>query len=204
MSRLFPFRSVDDDREVDPLLVEIDQEDAELLFDALASETARSIVAALYEDPRTASELADEVDATLQTVSYHLRKFEEADLIEEVGTARTETGNTATVYGPTSDPLVLTAGRKDRRTKLREYVREIIGAVGILVGASFVVDRMLGATAGPVDGGVDDGGAGGGPTPTPPGPVDGLEIPPGTVFLAGGLLVLALVVGWVWARNERA
>ncbi len=58
----------------------------ETIVDALASDTARNLLAEIYEDPAVPSELAERLDMTLQRVSYHLDKLEEAGMIRVAGT----------------------------------------------------------------------------------------------------------------------
>jgi hypothetical protein len=58
MTRMFPFQS-QTDGVAEPQLIELDDTAADMIFEALSSETTRSMLASLYEDPRTASELAD-------------------------------------------------------------------------------------------------------------------------------------------------
>ncbi|MFB6361226.1 MAG: ArsR/SmtB family transcription factor [Halobacteriales archaeon] len=88
---------------------------AESVFEALGSETARSILAALEDDPATASDLADRVETSLQNVQYHLGNLEAADLVAEVGTWYSSRGTEMTVYAPTFDRLefTLTDGADD-------------------------------------------------------------------------------------------
>ncbi len=52
----------------------------------LSSEAAQEILGAVRNEPRTASDIADAVDRSLQSVSYHLDRLCEADLIEPAET----------------------------------------------------------------------------------------------------------------------
>jgi len=90
-------------------------EDAGAVIDALASGTARSILATLYEQPRPASEIATAVDTSTQNVNYHLRKLSEADLVEVVDTWYSSKGAEMDVYAPTADPLCVFVGNPDDR-----------------------------------------------------------------------------------------
>jgi predicted transcriptional regulator len=90
-------------------------EDAGAVIDALASGTARSILATLYEQPRPASEIATAVDTSTQNVNYHLRKLNEADLVEVVDTWYSSKGAEMDVYAPTADPLCVFVGDPDDR-----------------------------------------------------------------------------------------
>mgnify|MGYP000400992427 FL=1 len=90
-------------------------EDAGAVIDALASRTARSILATLYEEPRPASEIASAVDTSTQNVNYHLRKLREADLVEVVDTWYSSKGAEMDVYAPSADPLCVFVGDPDDR-----------------------------------------------------------------------------------------
>lgn len=110
MSTLLPTRPEleDDDRE--PALVGLADDEAECVFEALASRTARRIIARLYDGPATASEIAESVDTSLQNATYHLSRLREADLVAVAGTWYSSRGVEMTVYTPTSEPLLLVAG----------------------------------------------------------------------------------------------
>ena len=88
-------------------VLEMTDGDADEVLDALSSETSRATFQALFEEPRTPSEIADRVDTSVQNVHYHVSKLEDAALIEPVETVYSEKGNEMTVYGPASDPLVI-------------------------------------------------------------------------------------------------
>jgi len=95
---------------------------AEAVVEALRSETARNVLAALYEEPTVASTLADRVGTSAQNVHYHLANLRDADLVEVVGTWYSSKGVEMDVYAPAGDPLVLAAGREDRLRELRATV----------------------------------------------------------------------------------
>jgi DNA-binding transcriptional ArsR family regulator len=107
MPTLLPDPSVDDH---DPPAECVHLSDADALFDALTASTARDILAALYDEPTTASALADTLNTSVQNVSHHLLKLEAADLVTAVDTWYSEHGREMDVYAPTSQPLVLYAG----------------------------------------------------------------------------------------------
>jgi predicted transcriptional regulator len=90
-------------------------EEAGAVIDALASGTARSILATLYQEPRPPSEIATAVDTSTQNVNYHLRKLREADLVEVVDTWYSSKGAEMDVYAPTADPLCVFVGDADDR-----------------------------------------------------------------------------------------
>jgi len=73
----------------------------------LSSEAAQEILGALRDEPKTASDIADAVDRSLQSVSYHLNRLCEADLIEPVETWYSEKGTEMTVYALATERLVV-------------------------------------------------------------------------------------------------
>jgi DNA-binding transcriptional ArsR family regulator len=69
MSTIFPLREkvrLDDGRE--PRLVDLDDEVADDVFQALSSGTTRRIFATLQETPQTASDLAEVTSTSVQNV----------------------------------------------------------------------------------------------------------------------------------------
>lgn len=87
--------------------------DAGAVIDALASRTARSILNALYEEPRPASELASTVETSTQNVNYHLENLREANLVEVADTWYSSKGAEMDVYAPTAEPLCVFVGEPD-------------------------------------------------------------------------------------------
>ena len=169
-------------------LLWIDDDEAETLIGSLSSETARSVLTALHEEPRTASELADHVDTSLQNVRHHINNLTEADLVEAKETRYSVKGREMKVYGPVDDSLVVCVGDKDERGSLLDSLRQFVGAAAALVVGSLLVHFTYG-TAGVT-----------GPSgPRVPDSVGGTGellsvLSPGMAFLAGGLVVLAVIV----------
>ena len=81
--------------------------EADQLFEALSSRTAREVLATLYEDPATKSQGATRVDCASQNVSYHLENLERADLVTPVDTWYSQKGREMDDYAPTAGPLIL-------------------------------------------------------------------------------------------------
>jgi len=153
MGSLFPIRdsvSVDEDRE--PRLVDLDEETADEVFEALAAGTTREIFLALHEQPQAASDLAEATGTSVQNVQYHLEKLTDAELVEVVDTWYSERGSEMKVYAPTDESLVLYAGR-DKQSSLRAALRRLVGAFGALVPASLAVGWL--ATPADTHGGGD-------------------------------------------------
>jgi len=124
-------------------VVDVDDDKADEVFGSLSSDTARKIFCRLYDDPATASDLADAADTTLQNTRYHLERLESAGLIEPVDTWYSERGNEMTVYAPTGDPLVVTAGSEGSMSLLRNILNRLIGSITLLALASVVIDRLV-------------------------------------------------------------
>jgi len=138
-------------------------EDVAPLLDALSSETARSVLNAVYEEPGTPSEIADRLDMSIQKVSYHIDKLEEQELIAVAGTRYSEKGQEMTVYEPPEDPMVLFVGTEERKESLLTIVKRLLPVVGSLGIGSLLVDQLYG-TGGPLPsfGVTGSGGADGG------------------------------------------
>ncbi|WP_136689311.1 ArsR/SmtB family transcription factor [Halorhabdus amylolytica] len=143
MSRLLPGRpdSAPDDRE--PAVLALDDDRADGVFDALGSETARTILQSLHAEPRPASELTDEVGTTLQNVQYHLTKLRAADLVAVVDTWYGENGAEMDVYAPTDEALVLFAG-ENPASSLRGLMEKLLGVVAVLAIGAFAIAVAVG------------------------------------------------------------
>lgn len=100
MSSPLPLRPSIDHTPGTRSVVDLTADDAEAVFEALGSDTARAILAALRDDPGTASDIADRVDTSLQNVQYHLGHLRAADLVADVGTWYSSKGKEMTVYAP--------------------------------------------------------------------------------------------------------
>ncbi|MCY4730401.1 helix-turn-helix domain-containing protein [Natronomonas gomsonensis] len=111
----------------EPKVLDIDGEGADAAFDALGSETAREVLATIYDEPRTPTEVRESVGTSLQNVHYHLDRLEEAGLIEPAGMGYSEKGNEMTVYGPASEAVVLFAGRDNDSSRLRDTLQRLFG-----------------------------------------------------------------------------
>jgi DNA-binding transcriptional ArsR family regulator len=142
MSSIFPIREkVSLDREPEPRLVDLDEETADEVFEALASTTTRKIFLELHNQPQTASDLADVTDTSVQNVQYHLEKLTEADLVDVVDTWYSERGSEMKVYAPTDDSLVLFAGR-DKQSAFRRLVNRFAGVLAFLLPPSILAGYL--------------------------------------------------------------
>jgi DNA-binding transcriptional ArsR family regulator len=181
-------------------VVGADSEVADDLIAALSSGTAREVLAALHEEPAAPSELADRLDASLQTVHYHVENLADADVIEVVDTATSEKGREMDVYGPAGGPVVVFAG-DGGVDDLRRALSRLASAFGVLALASLLVQEVIGD-------GIDR--LFGAEEPTPgqmetlsqsAGEVGGLE--PGVAFFAGGAAVLLAGFAVRYWRHRR-
>lgn len=184
-----------------PRVCRLDSETANDVIDAIASDTARAVLAALHEDPRPVSELADELDMSIPSIGYHLEKLEEAGLIREVDTWYSEKGNEMAVYGPTDDPLVF-VGDDERTDLVRSAVTRAGAAlVGIALVSALVQWLATDVIPARVAPGVRKAASAG--------TAEGLSVtpvPPGLLFFSGGcfVLALALTVWYLRARTRRS
>jgi DNA-binding transcriptional ArsR family regulator len=150
MSSLLPLKPTvtRDERDVDPRLVAFDDAEAEDILSAVSSTTARRILELVYDEPRPASELADELDTSVQNVSYHLERLENAGLLEVAEVWYSEQGREMDVYAPDNSALVLYAGAEEQRTSLSDALHRVLGAVGVVGIASALVHTYAGSQFG--------------------------------------------------------
>ncbi|RQG92206.1 ArsR/SmtB family transcription factor [Natrarchaeobius chitinivorans] len=147
MARLFPFRSETTARDGQPRIVDLEGEDADAVFSALSSTTARRIYAQLDEDPGTPSDVADAIDSSIQNVRYHLENLEEAGLIEVIDTWYSSRGNEMSVYATTDGPLIVTSD-ESTASQLKTAISRLIGGIGALAGGSLLVQYGVSRWAG--------------------------------------------------------
>ncbi|WP_436903375.1 ArsR/SmtB family transcription factor [Halovenus halobia] len=139
MSSIFPLReTVTRDDQGGPRLVDLSEETADEVFEALAASTTREIFLALHDDPQTASDLADRTDTSVQNVQYHLNKLKDVDLVESVDIWYSERGSEMDVYAPTDESLVMFAG-EDKERSLKSILSRFVGAAGLLAPTSLLV-----------------------------------------------------------------
>lgn len=126
-----------------PRVIGVDSEDADDVLAALSSSTARELLSELHREPASPSALADTVGTSVQNVQYHLQKLEQAGAIEVVDTAYSAKGREMDVYAPADQPLVIFAGDQQKGSTIRTALSRLLGAVGILGIASFLVQAVF-------------------------------------------------------------
>jgi DNA-binding transcriptional ArsR family regulator len=104
---LLPHRPPVDEPAGETRVVGLDTDAAADLCRSLASETATDILATLSAEPTTASQVADEVDTSLQNAHYHLERLQEAGLVEVVDTWYSTRGAEMDVYAAVYDEFVI-------------------------------------------------------------------------------------------------
>lgn len=188
--------AVDERRDEPPQVLAVDDPVADDVLASLSADTARSILSALYDQPRTASEVADEVDTSLQNASYHLDNLRESGLVEVADTWYSEKGTEMKVYAPADGAVVLVAGERDDGPSLVDAIRRLVGAVGVLGVLSLVADWIVReVTRAPERDQEVTGLATGEPAATTP-------IPAGELFFLGGLAMLLVAGAWWWYRSR--
>ena len=185
----------------EPRVLDIDGDRAADAFDALSSETARRVLSATYDEPRTPSEIQDEVGTSLQNVHYHLENLEAAGLIEPAGTGYSEKGNEMTIYAPASEAVVLFAGDETDGSRLRDQLKALFGLV-LTLGLATVV------FAASTDNLPSLAGAGGESASGDDAAVRSMDaatetataFDPVVAFFLGGLVIVLLLVAWYVLR----
>jgi DNA-binding transcriptional ArsR family regulator len=146
MSSIFPIREKVSLGQREPRLVDLDEETADEVFEALSSRTTREIFLALHTQPQTASDLAEVTDTSVQNVQYHLEKLTDAELVEVVDTWYSERGSEMNVYAPEDESLVLFAGR-DKHSTFRKLLNRFVGLFALLVPPSALVGYLANRTS---------------------------------------------------------
>ncbi len=93
----------------------------EEILNTIGDEHARTVLAAISRNPRSAKELAEECDLSLPTIYRRLELLQEHDLITE-RTAVAEDGNHYNIYECNFDSTVITL--EDEEYKVRIYRKE--------------------------------------------------------------------------------
>ncbi|WP_255148903.1 ArsR/SmtB family transcription factor [Halorarius halobius] len=98
-----------------------DERPIEEVLNTIGDESARTVLAAISREPRSAKELAEECDMSLPTIYRRLELLQEHDLVSEQ-TAVAEDGNHYNVYKCNFDSTVITL--EDDEYKVRIYRKE--------------------------------------------------------------------------------
>lgn len=93
----------------------------EEILNTIGDEHARTVLAAISRDPRSAKELSEECDLSLPTIYRRLELLQEHDLITE-RTAVADDGNHYNIYECNFDSTVITL--EDQEYKVQIYRKE--------------------------------------------------------------------------------
>lgn len=124
-------------------IVDMNEEHAVPLFEALSNETTLAIYNSIQHEPKTATELKGITETTLQNTHYHLKKLEEAELIEPVGTWLSDRGKEMNVYGPTHSPLILSFASKQDTPRIRSRIKSALGLLGVISFFSLMLEYAV-------------------------------------------------------------
>lgn len=185
LSRRQSAKSIQQQRDAEPTVLAIDDESADEIFNALSSATTRSILTSLYMKPKTASEIGDEVDTSLQNVNYHLTKLKENELIEVADTWYSDQGKEMKVYTPSDEALVLFAGEDLTQSTVLSSIKNLIGVVAAFSIVSVLVDqlfRQFASSSSPISAGAGQSS----------GEVTTYMLPPGAIFFLGTLFAVVV------------
>lgn len=146
MSQILPRKSEKEIEVSDPQIIDLGSDEAEIVLDSLSSKTTREVFMSVYDDPSTKSEIAEEVDNSIQNTKYHIDKLEEADLIESKRTDYSEKGNEMDVYGPTHEAVILLASDEETRSKIRDSMKPLVLTIGFGAVVSSILARFVSLT----------------------------------------------------------
>ena len=196
MKRLLPQRTPIQQEPSNKLnALRINEEAAEWVFSALASEMSREILSELYTTPQSASNLSDNVGTSIQNAKYHLDKLKDADLIEIVDTWYSDSGNEMNVYAPTNGSLVLFATEMKNESNLRKTLSRYLGAIAVLGIGSKLLDHLVRPNTSQSNLVATD------PSLNLETTSQIVSLSPGELFFSLGLIVLA--VTFVWRHHTR-
>lgn len=148
MSGLLPTKSsATIERSEDPTLLCLEDERTDEVLSTLSSERSRAVFRMLTEEPLTATEVARELDASVQGVTYHLDNLEETGLIDVLDTCYSEKGREMAVYGAAEEPYLVFLGSADDRPGLTAAFKRFataLGPVGIGFSIAGALSRLVG------------------------------------------------------------
>jgi len=181
--------------DTEPTVVDVGDEDADAVLDALASDTARDVFRALHDEPAPPSELARRLDTSVQNTQYHVGNLEDAGIVEVIGSRYSEKGNEMSVYAPAADPIVLLGDASPaEHTALQDALVDWATGIATLALVSVAVqlafDRLVGTTG---SGFFEPSALGAADLPGGEA-FASVVASPGVLFFVGGLVVLTLAV----------
>ncbi len=132
-------------------VIDIHDERAKELAQILSNEKALSILKLIEErPPRSISEISQELEIPISTVSYHIDRMLKVGLVEVAGRKYGKRLQEVKLYRASSKPiLILPGGKKKHRTweKLR-VINLAVSAVASTGGVYFAVKLLTGRNGG--------------------------------------------------------
>lgn len=192
---VFPLRSPVEDDAGEPRILDIQTDDADAVFGALSSETARRVYGLVADEPRTASDIADELDSSIQNIRYHLDNLKEAGLVEVVDVWYSSRGSEMDVYGTVDGPLVVMAGDDETGVEVRDALKTVVGGSAAFGLVGLLINYLTRPTP---EQGTQVGAMGQEAASTG---LDWIVALPGLLFALGGVIVLLGLTGYLIANS---
>ncbi len=133
----------------EPLVLDLESDDAGEILGALSSETARHIMLALHNQPATLSEVAETVDTSRQNAQYHLKKLEAVDAVQVIDTLYSEKGREMKVYAPSGEPMIIVSAEDGTGNRLRDTISDLLAPILAIALVSVILQVV--ASAGDTD-----------------------------------------------------
>jgi DNA-binding transcriptional ArsR family regulator len=136
------------DRSDEAELLCIDDERTTEILATLSSDTSRAVFRHVNREPQTATDLARELDTSVQGVTYHLDNLREAGLIDILDTCFSEKGREMDVYGPAEQPYIVFLGMSTDEPGLTAAFKRFahsIGPIGIIFAISGALSKLFGS-----------------------------------------------------------
>lgn len=201
------------------IILQPDDERAQRIGRAIASQTANDILHILREGPKTASDLCGVMDIPLGTVKYHIENLLDAGLLEVTETRYSVKGREVKVYALKDQLLIVTPAVKNIRSILLRYASLFAVVICASLGLYILQPLMIGIGPGGRGGfstqeaaGVEkDAGILSAPAPTLTEHAPTVDLTPTAgmhdavlAFFLGGCLVIALLIVYefyVWRKK---
>lgn len=129
-------------------VIDMSSDQAEVILDALSSDTTREIFIKVYNNPTTVSEVAEETNNSIQNTKYHFEKLTNANIIQEVGEKYSEKGNKMKIYGPKNEGIVFVVSKDDNiestlNRSIKNLVIPIISLVIFSGGLNYIFESYI-------------------------------------------------------------
>ncbi|AZQ16159.1 transcriptional regulator [Halorubrum sp. PV6] len=147
MARLLPTQTdAAVERSDTPTVLSLDDDATREVIEALSSETAYDIFRLLNKTPATPSQIAEQLDQSVQNIHYHLENLEAAGVIEVTDTCYSEKGREMNVFVVSEDPTLLFLGTEDDRPGLKRAFKSfasLLGPPSILLAAGESIAQFV-------------------------------------------------------------